>query len=164
MKFQTRILKPRAGTFFGVFTLSIIIMFSFRALIPVFKSPNAFELKFEDWWIIVALLAIGNAAGVTLGARKHQLSITDVDDLEKVRGWALEFLLDNGARITKQKENETTLESVKRFNRLFNNWFGMELISVKRVENKILVEGHTRWVEGLKNSIQSQPRLGVNTF
>ena len=160
MKIQTRILKPTARAFFGTLTLSIITMYSFRAIIDLVTSPNSFELT----WIPMALLAIGPAAGATLGARKHQLSIGDTDDLEKFKGWTLEFLSDNGLRITEEKENETTLQSVKRFNQLFNNWFGMELVSVKRVDNKIVVEGPVRRIEGVKNSIQSKLRLGVKTF
>lgn len=158
MKIQTRVLKPRARTFFGILTLSIITLFSYRVIVDLFTSPNSFN-PFYDWWFM-ALLAIGSAAGLTLGARNHQLSIGDMDDLEKVNGWTLEFLLDNGCRITEENKNETTLKSVKRFYQLFNNWFGMELISVKRVDNKIVVEGHVRRVEGVRNSIQSKLRLG----
>lgn len=161
MKLETTFLKPTAGVFFGVLTLSIITFLSVGTIIHNLTSPIPLELKFFGGWRVALLYSIMNSIGLTLGARRFQLSIGDKDDLEKVKGWTLEFFSDNGVRIKEEKENETTLESVKRFSRLFNNWFGMELISVKRFDNKIAVTGHVRRIKGLRNSIQSKLRLGV---
>ena len=160
MKLETTFLKPTAGVFFGVLTLSIITFLSVGTIIHNLTSPIPLGLKFFGGWRVALLYSIMHSIGMTLVARRFQLSIGDTDDLEKVKGWTLEFFSYNGVRIKEEKENETTLEPVNRFNQLFYNWFGMELISVKRVDNKIVVAGHVRRIKG-RNSIQSKLRLGV---
>ena len=164
MKLETTFLKPTAGVFLGVLTLSIITFLSVGTIIHNLTSPIPLGLKFFGRWRMALISSIMTSIGVILGARRFQLSIGDTDDLDKIKGWTLEFFSDNGVRIKKEKENETTLEPVNRFNQLFNNWFGMELITIKRVDNKMVVAGPIRWIEGLKNSIQSKLRLGVQTF
>jgi len=164
MKTEVQILKPTFRAFFGTFTLALITIFAFRAIIDIVNSPNAIELKIYDWWLLTALLAVGSALGTTFGARKHQLSIAETKDSDKLYNWIVEYMSVNGSQIEVRKENETTLKPVNRFNQLFNNWFRMESILVKLGNNKIVVEGPNRKIDGLKRSIQSEYRLETKTI
>jgi len=164
MKTQLTVLKPTATAFFGTITLSIIIMFGSRAIIDIIKSPKTIELNIDDWWILMTFLAIGPAIGATLGARKQRLLIVDMNDSGKVYNRIVEFLSDSGSKVVKKKEYETDLKPVSRFNQLFNNWFGMESISVKLVSKKIVVIGPRRRIDGLKKTILSELTTGINTF
>lgn len=164
MKLETKYLKPRAGTFFGTLTLSIVFLFFLGIVIQILASNDPFDLKLYNWWLLMIFLALGNAIGVTFGARRLQLMVTVSDDLEKVKRQTLEFLSTNGLTIIKNKENDTTLKSVRGFHQLFNNWFGMELISVKQVDNKIVVQGPVRWIERLKSNINRKPALDAKAF
>lgn len=164
MKLETTYLKPRAGTFFGALTLSIVFLFFLGIVIQTLASNDPFDPKLYNWWLLMLLLALGNAIGVTFGARRLQLMVTVSDNLEELKGQTLKFLSTNGLTIIQNKENKTTLKPVKRFHQLFNNWFGMELISVKQANNKIVVQGPARWIERLKSNINRKPVSGTKGF
>jgi hypothetical protein len=164
MKTQLTVLKPTATAFFGTITLSIIIMFGSRAIIDIIKSPKTIELNIDNWWILMTFLAIGPAMFATFGERKQRLLIVDMNDSGKVHNRIVEFLSDSGSKVVKKKEYETDLKPVSRFNQLFNNWFGMESISVKLVSKKIVVIGPRRRIDGLKKTILSELTTGINTF
>ncbi|ELR73389.1 hypothetical protein C900_04241 [Fulvivirga imtechensis AK7] len=120
----------------------------------IFTSPNPFELKLYGWW----LLPVGVAIGLTFGTRKFQLVISDTNDQEKVKQWTLQFLSENGLNVKDSNENETTLESLKNYNRLFSNWFGTELISVRQTDAKIIIGGPFRLVDRLADSVDTKLR------
>jgi hypothetical protein len=106
------------------------------------------------------LLASGTSIGVTFGSRRFQLIIAETADIENAKDWVMEFLSKNGRKLKEKKDSETTFESTKGFHRIFNNWFGAELISVRRVDNKIIVGGPFRLVDRLEGSVDSKLRFG----
>lgn len=110
-------------------------------------------------WTLLAF-AIANSIGVTIASRRFQLTIADTADLENAKNWPLEFLSKNGLKTKEEKENETILESAKKFHKLFYNWFGTEAISVKRSDNKVTVEGPFRLIDRLYSSVDSKLRFG----
>jgi hypothetical protein len=160
MKIERTFLKPKLGTFFKHLTLQILLFWALGALIYIFTSPNPFELKLYSWWLNFILLPVGIAIGVTIGTRRFQLVITDTNDLEKTNEWSLEHLTKNGLIIKDENKGETTLKSNKVHNRLFNNWFGTELIYVNQINNKIIVSGPFRLIERLAYSVDSKLKFG----
>ena len=159
MKLETTYLKPSPFAFFGLLTLSIVTLFLLGAIIHNVMSANPWELKFFGGWTLLAF-AIANSIGVTIASRRFQLTITDTTDLENAKNWALEFLSKNGLKTKEEKENETILESAKSFYKLFYNWFGTEATSVKRSDNKVVVEGPFRLIDSLYSSVDSKLRFG----
>jgi hypothetical protein len=160
MILEKKFLRPKLGTFLKYLTLLIISFWTFATLLYIFTSPNPFDLKLPSWWTLFILLPIGVAIGLTFGTREFQLVITDTNDLEKAKEWTLEFLSKNRLSIKDKNQNETTLESTKSYNRLFNNWFGTELISVRQIDNKLIVGGPYRLVDRLADSVDSKLRFG----
>ncbi|WP_424580652.1 hypothetical protein [Tunicatimonas sp.] len=155
MKMKTHILKPTLRAFFGTFILALITFFTFRVIIATVNSPNAIELKIFDWWLWTTLLAVGLALGTTFGVRKHQLSIANTKDSNKLYNWIVQYMSINGSQIEIRKECETNLRSVNRFNQLFDNWFETESISVKLGDDKIVIKGPNRKIDKLERGIRS---------
>lgn len=155
-------MKPKFGTFLKYLILQIVAFWVIGTLVYIFTSPDPIELKLYGWWTNFILLPVGVAIGLTFGTRKFQLVIADTNDLEKVREWTLEFLLKNGLSIKDKNQNVTTLESLKSYNRLFNNWFGTEVMSVWQKDNKVIVGGPFRLVDRLADSVDNKLRFGRN--
>ncbi|MBK7650823.1 MAG: hypothetical protein IPJ20_08830 [Flammeovirgaceae bacterium] len=159
MKLKTAYLKPKLRTFLGFFTLSIITLFMLKAIFHVFTTWKAVELNSFLWWFNLILFPLGISIGVTFGARRVQLIIADTADTEKLYDWTLEFLLKNELRIKKKQDSEATLESNNNFNRIFNNWFGVEVTSVKRIDNRIIVEGPFRLIDTVDSKLRYSKSL-----
>lgn len=160
MKLERTFLEPKLGTFIKHLILQIVFLWGLVTMIHIFTSPNPFDMKLPGWWTSMILLPIGVAIGLTFGTRKFQLVIADPIDLEKTKEWTLQFLSKNGLEIKEKGQNEMTLESNKSYNRLFNNWFGTELISVKQTDNKVIVGGPFRLIDRLADSVDSKLRFG----
>ena len=156
MKVETTSLKPNFGTFFGSLLLATAILAVLGIAIRVFVSSSLFEPYFYRWWTYSIFAAIGTSVGVTLGARRSQLVITDTDDAEKTEDWILEFFLENGLSIRENDDNGTTLASRNKLNRLFNNWLETELVSVRQVADSLIVEGPLQHV----NAVDLKLRFG----
>ena len=141
MRLEKTFLRPRLGTFLKYLTLLMISFWAFGTVVSVFISPNPFDLRLSDWWTHSILLPVGVAIGLTFGTRKFQLTIADTKHLERAREWILDFLSKDGLTVKEKNHNETTLKSTKSYNRLFNNWFGTELISIKMTDKRVIVDG-----------------------
>ncbi len=131
-----------------------ILLFSIKTLMQIFIAPDTFKLISFGWWTSLILLSVGTSIGVTYGARRFQLKISDTNDIGKTKDWILENLLKNGLIIRENNDSGTTLESIKSFNRLFNNWFGTESVHIRHVENKIIVEGPFRHVDQIDSKLR----------
>lgn len=160
MKLKTKFLKPSFRTFVKYLILGLIPFWSFGTLIYVFTAPDPFDVKMYSWWTNLILIPIGSAVGFTLGARRIQIIITDSSDLEKVKRWALDFLLRNRLMIKLENDIETILQSNKSYNQMFSNWFGSELISIKKSKNRIIICGPLRLID----SIDTELRFGKLTI
>lgn len=156
MKIEMTSLRPNIATFFKNFFLMIVTMFALKAAIQFFISPHTFGLNSLSWSPTLILMAVGTSAGVTLGARKFQLNIVNSDNLEKTKEWTIEYFIKNGLRVRENNNSGTTLESISSFNRLLNNWFGTELVSVKQTDNTLIIKGPFRHVD----SVDSKLRFG----
>jgi len=154
MRLETTHLKPKLSTFLGLIGLFFIAHLLLRIILQVFTSWDAIQLNSLLWWFNFIFLTVGLSLGLTLGTRKFQLKITNMDDIERVKNWILEYFSNNGLRTKNNDKVETTLESINWFNRLFNNWFGTELVSVRQIENKIIVEGPTRHVDSVNGELR----------
>jgi hypothetical protein len=154
MKLKTAYLTPNLRTFSGFFTLSIVTLLTLKIIFHVFTTWKAVELNSFLWWFNLILFPLGISIGVTFGARRVQLIITDTADTEKLYDWTLEFLLKDGLRIKKKQDSEATLESNNNFNRIFNSWFGAEVTSVKRTDDRIIVEGPFRLVDTVDSKLR----------
>ena len=149
MKIKMTSLRPNFSTFLKWLLLTITMLFMIGAVIQIFMSMNSFELNFYNWWMNLVFLALGVSVGVTFGARRSQLVLTNATDVKKIKGWTLEFFSENGLSVRENNDDGTTLESINKFNRLFNNWFETELISVKQIDNGVIIEGPIRHVDSI---------------
>jgi hypothetical protein len=102
----------------------------------------------------LALLALGTAFGVAWGGRRVQIVLGNLSDTEKAKDWSLAFLSKNGLQVKEQKANKIKMESRKSFNRVFNNWFGTELVLISQHENNLVIEGPFRHVENLDSKLR----------
>lgn len=160
MKIETTHLSAKPVTFLGLFLLGMVAFFSIGAIIENFASTSSFGFKFNSPWKYV-FFALANAIGLTLATRKLQLTISDTSNLENIKDRVFEFLLDNGVKAKETTESKMTLEPVNKFNRMLNNWFGTEVISVSRISDKLIVEGPFRHIDRLKGYVDSKLRFGV---
>ncbi len=151
-------LRPRLGTYFKYLILLIVSFWLVGAIIYIFTSPHTLEPKLFGWWNIMSSILV--AIGLTIGTRRLQLVIADPNDLENVQEWTMEFLTKDGLTIKYKSVVETTLESNKSYYRLFSNWFGTELISVRRKDNTLIVTGPFRLVDRLSDSVDLKLRFG----
>ncbi len=142
-------LKPNFSTFLKHFLLTTTTVLVIGAVIQIFASMSSFEPNFYGWWMNLVFLATGVSVGVTFGARRSQLILTDTTDVKKVKAWTLKFFSENGLSVRENNDDGTTLESISKFNRLFNNWFGTELISVKQIDDGVIIEGPIRHVDSV---------------
>jgi hypothetical protein len=154
MKLESGYLKPSLRTFLGLFILSIILTLTLRAILHLSTYWNAFDINSSLWWFNLIIYPLGVSLGVTFGARRLRLEITDTDDIEKAKNRTLEYFSNNGFRILENTSNGTTLESTNSFNRLLDNWFGTELVSVRQKDNKIIVEGPFRHVDSIDSKLR----------
>jgi hypothetical protein len=138
----------------------MVSFWTFGTVFYIFSSPNPFDLGLPNWWTSFVLLPVGVAIGLTFGTRRFQLVIADTKDLEKAKAWTLDFLSKNGLSVKKASQDQTTLESKKNYNRLFNSWFGTELIFIRQTDNKVIVGGPFRLVDRLADSVDSKFRFG----
>ena len=160
MKLEKTFLRPTLGTFLKYLVLLMVSFWAFGTVLYIFSSPNPFDLGLPNWWTNFVLLPVGVAIGLTFGTRRFQLVIADTKDLEKAKAWTLDFLSKNGLSVKKASQDQTTLESKKSYNRLFNSWFGTELISIRQTDNKVIVGGPFRLVDRLADSVDSKFRFG----
>ncbi|MGB3848727.1 MAG: hypothetical protein WA958_02070 [Tunicatimonas sp.] len=149
MKIKMTSLRPNFSTFLKHLLLTATAVFIVGAVIQIFMSMNSFEPNFHNWWLYLVFLAIGVSVGVTFGARRSQLILTDTIDVKKIKAWTLKFFSEHGLSSRENNDDGMTLESTNRFNRLFNNWFGTELISVKQVDNEVIIEGPIRHIDSI---------------
>jgi hypothetical protein len=154
MKIESTYLSPKLKTFLGYLMLSSISFFALKTLIHIFTSANPLELKSYDWWPNIFLYSVTLSFGVTFGARRVQLTITNPTDIERVNDMVENFFTMNGTRVKKKYESETIFESVKSFNRLFNNWFETELVCINKTENQVKVVGPFRLVDSLDSKLR----------
>lgn len=159
MKLESRNLKPDLRTFLGLFILSIVLTLVLRAILHLSTSWNAFEVNSSLWWFNLIIYPLGISIGVTLGARRIQLKIADADNIEKAKNWTLEYFSKNGLRIRENNSSGTTLESTNSFGRLFNNWFGTELVSVRHIDNEVIIEGPFRHVDSIDSKLRFSKSL-----
>ena len=129
-------------------------MFAIKTVMQIVIAPNTFELSSTTWWTSLTLLSLGTSIGVTFGARRFQLNIAETNDIVRTKDWTLEYLSKNGLRIKENKESVTTLESNKGFNRLFDNWFGTELVHVRQIADQIIIEGPFRHVDQVDSKLR----------
>ena len=160
MKLEKTFLRPTLGTFLKYLVLLMVSFWAFGTVLYIFISPNPFDLRLPNWWTSFILLPVGVAIGLTFGTRRFQLVIADTKDLEKAKAWTLDFFSKNGLSVKKASQDQTTLESTKSYNRLFNSWFGTELISIRQTDNKVIVGGPFRLVDRLADSVDSKFRFG----
>lgn len=154
MKIESTYLSPKLKTFLGYLMLSSISFFSLKTLIHIFTAANLYELKFHEEWPNVLLYSVTLSFGVTFGARRVQLIITNATDMERVNDMAENFFINSGTRVKKKSESEKIFESVKSFNRLFNNWFETELVCINKTENQLKVVGPFRLVDSLDSKLR----------
>jgi hypothetical protein len=160
MKLERTYLKPKFGTFLKYFTLLLISFWVFVTMIQIFTSSNPLDSKLPGWTISMILLPLSVSIGLTLGTRKFQLIITNPNDLNATKESILKFLLKNGLTIKEKSESEITLESNKFYNRIFNNWFQLETVLLKDLDNKVIVDGPFRLVDRLADAVDSKLRFG----
>lgn len=154
MKIETKFLKPKLGTFIKYLVLALIPFWSLGTLIYMYTAPNPFDTKIYDWWINLILIPIGSAVGYSLGTRRFHLIISETTDLEKTKSWALDFLLRNGLKIKSTNDIETIIQSKKGHNQIFGNWFGTELTSIKKIENRIEIDGPFRHIDIIETKLK----------
>ena len=154
MKLESGYLKPSLRTFIGLFVISIVLTLVLRAILDLSTSWNAFEMNSFFWWLNILIFPFGISLGVTFGARRHRLEITNPDAMENIKNRTLEYFLKNGLRIQVNSDNGTTLESTKSFNRLLDNWFGSELVSVRHIDNRLIIEGPIRHVDSIDSKLR----------
>jgi hypothetical protein len=156
MKVKTTTLKPKLRTFFGLLVLLVALMFTVRAILHVTTSMNAFDLGSPTGWLYSFGFPLFISLGVTFGARRLQLVIEDSLDAEKIKDWTITYFNNSGLTIKNGNENALEFESNHRFNRLFNHWFGTEIVKVRLTDNKMIIEGPFRHVD----SVYSKLRFG----
>ena len=149
MKHELRNLKPKPRAFFGFFILSIALIFMLGTILHLSTSWNAFETNSILLWSNLPIFSLVFSTGATVGTRRLQLQITDAEEIEKVKNMSLEFLLNSKLRIQENTSNGTTLESTTRFYRLMYNWFGTELVSLRHIDNRLIIEGPFRHVDSI---------------
>lgn len=102
MKIESTYLSPKLKTFLGYLMLSSISFFSLKTLIHIFTAANLYELKFHEEWPNVLLYSVTLSFGVTFGARRVQLIITNATDMERVNDMAENFFINSGTRVKKR--------------------------------------------------------------
>lgn len=156
MKTETIAYKPDFKSFlayfavmFGLFTvMAVTIYFIFSYGEPLLEF-------FNSLFFIYLALPIVNAISFGYGARKHQFIISEVDDPAHVADWAVALLKEKGMRVKSSGENKpTVLESSNKYFRLFNNWFGTELLEVSTSEYEFTATGHFRYIDILDSRIK----------
>lgn len=158
MNLKTEILayKPELKNFlgyfavmFGAFTvMALILYFTFSYGEPVtgFFSPLFF---------IYLTLPFIQAAAFSYSARKHQFTISNVDNPKQVTEWAAALLQEKGMRVEAAEENEPiVLVSGNRYFTMFNNWFGTEQLQLSTSENEFIATGHFRYIDILDSRIK----------
>ncbi|MEO0133039.1 MAG: hypothetical protein ABIK73_08945 [candidate division WOR-3 bacterium] len=160
MKLSKTALKPNFRTFLGLFILSMISLLIVRTIFYLTTNHNSFDLSTAEGWLNVVGYPLFISLGVTFGTRRLQLVIYDTVDLESIKSSTVEYFKNNGLKIKKEKKDELEFESNNQFNRLFNNWFGTELTTVRQTDNKIIIEGPFRHVDSIDSKLRSSKRLG----
>lgn len=102
MKIESTYLSPKLKTFLGYLMLSCISFFALKTLIHIFTSANLLELKSYDLWSNIFLYSVTLSFGVTFGARRVQLIITNATDMERVNDVAENFFINSGTRVKKE--------------------------------------------------------------
>lgn len=150
MKLEKTPLKLNLGIFLKNFLMMLVALFVLKSIIHLIISSissNQIDINFFDWWLYIVLLSLGTSFGATIGAKRYQLNIAETGDLERAKEWVLDYFSKNGLRLKETNNGQMTLESTNGFYRLFKSWFGMELVSIKQVEDRLIVEGPVRQVE-----------------
>jgi hypothetical protein len=83
------------------------------------------ELKSYDWWPNIFLYSVTLSFGVTFGARRVQLTITNPTDIERVNDMVENFFTMNGTRVKKNMK-------ARRFLSLSKALIDYSIIGLKR--------------------------------
>lgn len=159
MKLSKISLRPNFRTFLGLFILFMISLLIVRTIFYLATNYNSFDLSTPEGWLSVVGFPLFLSLGVTFGTRRFQLVIYDAAETENIRFSIVEHFKSNGLNIKKKKGDVLEFESNNFFNRLFNNWFGTELTTLKQTDNKIIIEGPFRHVDSIDSILRFSKRL-----
>lgn len=154
MKLKTTTLKPKFSAFVGLFILALTIMFLVRVVFHFTTSIGLFDFSTTLDWFNFFFYPLFISLSLTYGVRRIQLVIEDPADLDRVREWILSSLRSNGLRVKYKIRYDLDFESTHRFSRIFNNWFGMEITTVKKLDRCIIVEGPFRHVDFVDSKLR----------
>lgn len=160
MKLSKTSLKPNFRAFLGLFILSMVSLLIVRTILYLTTNFSSFDLSTAEGWLNVVGYPLFISLGVTFGARRLHLVIYDTVNIENIKVSTVEYFKNNGLTIKREKEDELEFESNNKFNRLFNNWFGAELTTVRQTDNKIIIVGPFRHVDSIDSKLRFSKRLG----
>jgi hypothetical protein len=154
MKIETTFLKPSILTFFRVFSLTLITLLSIKTIVSMYFLYVLVEPR------LLIILSIGLSIDLTIGVRKFRLTLAEIDDLDGIKHLIVLNLTNNGLRIREENEHVITMESINRISNFFNIWFGTESTTIRQIDKKIIVEGHSRQLNNLVDAVDSRLRTG----
>jgi hypothetical protein len=134
-------------------------MSTVRIIFHLTTMMNAFDLSTATGWLNIFVYPLFISLGVTFGARRVQLVVSDTVDMNDIKERIFRHLNNNGLKIKTGDEYQKEFESTNSFNRLFSNWFGTEIISISESGTEIIIEGPLRHI----NTLDSKLRFDKNT-
>ena len=136
--------------FYGLVLMLVYLVFW------VVASKATLDAFWQDIFSSTGLWLFPVAGGVihTFSFQKHTLTITGIDEPEKVAEWAVGFLQKEGREIVSENETETVLASTNKYLRLFNYWLGAELVHIRYSTNQVTVTGHYRHIDLIESKIK----------
>ena len=155
MRINKTSIRPGLGTILKFFLLMIIALFVIKTMMHIFFSANPFEPQSYRLWTSILLLAVGTSIGVSFGGRKHRLQISETLDSEKLLTAIVQHLQRNGLKEKNRMSDKLVLEDVVSFNRVLNNWFGTELVTVHHQGAQITIEGPVRFIDSVDSTIRN---------
>lgn len=136
-----------------------IVQFSFILLvITVFYLVAFFGDSVTEYLKSVGVMALAlpivNSLVSAYSARKHTITITEVDNPAQLASWAIELLLLNGMNINSELKYQTVLEPKSNFLKWFGNRFGTELAIVSYTENQVTIAGNFKYIDIIDTKIK----------
>lgn len=147
MLLEKSIVKTNYSSLFKKFAVVLVGYFILELAAKAAIPPNVIPLDSFGWWLSKAIVAVGIFTFLTIQAKRERLTISETVDNNQPEDFVSDYLVRNGQQISSTTNGTIILESNNSFNRLFNNWFGSELVFIQKKDDTITVEGPHRQID-----------------
>ncbi len=149
MNLQIKSRPPQFNVYLNFFGL-FLIAFVFIGLVMVLLSED-FPISY---YYVFFMMPVVLAGALAFSSRTFILRIDSVSSMDKLSEYVMAYLVSEDLMTVTEDAGGLWMQSTRKVNRMFRDWFGTEIVRVIRTPLYIEVIGHRRYIEGLDTKLR----------